>query len=203
MQKNVSKQDTIESFGTTLTNCIRMPDCIHSLPVQKSMAQFNIFIYVAASSSDFVNFTNFQSTLINFDHFHNSLPFLDLPVFISGDKHSTSSNPVSCKDAIPFSQFIFLRHPRSRDEAFHFMTFEAFSFFWKYGNASNVFDGAHIFLSSNSTPIAHTPVTFGSPSFKSPQSTHPSGISKIVLLKYSKQHLYMLDLLIQYNFKLW
>eukprot|EP00061_Rhincodon_typus_P005333 g24712.t1 len=74
-----------------------------------------------------------------------SLAFLDLSVSISGnhletdsyfkptDSHSylkyTSSHPASCKNAIPYFQFLRLCRICSQDEAFHSQTSQMSSFF--------------------------------------------------------------------------
>ncbi|XP_062914076.1 uncharacterized protein LOC134351618 [Mobula hypostoma] len=96
---------------------------------------------------DFINFaSNFHPALkFTWSISDISLPFLDLSVSISGDSLSTdvyykptdshsyldysSSHPVSCKNVIPFLQFLRLRRICSQDEAFHSRTREMSSFF--------------------------------------------------------------------------
>ncbi|XP_048461245.1 uncharacterized protein LOC125484857 [Rhincodon typus] len=123
----------------------------------------------------FIHFTNtfhpnlkFTWTISN-----TSLPFLDLSVSISGnhletdihfkptDSHSyleySSSHPPSCKNAIPYSQFLRLRCICSQDEAFHSRTSQLSSFFKDRNFPSSVVENAlnrvsHISRTSSLTP---------------------------------------------------
>eukprot|EP00061_Rhincodon_typus_P003086 g19241.t1 len=94
-----------------------------------------------------IHFTNTFHPNLNFTWTisNTSLSFLDLSVSISGnhlktdiyfkptDSHSyleyTSSHPPSCKNAIPYSQFLCLRCICSQDEAFHSQTSQMSLFF--------------------------------------------------------------------------
>eukprot|EP00061_Rhincodon_typus_P003361 g19905.t1 len=86
------------------------------------------------------------------------LSFLDISVSISSnhletdiyfkptDSHSypecTSSHPPSCKNAIPYSQFLCLRRICSQDEAFHSQTSQMSSFFKDCNFPSTVVENA-------------------------------------------------------------
>eukprot|EP00061_Rhincodon_typus_P014356 g41320.t1 len=95
----------------------------------------------------FINFTNTFHPNLKFTWTISdiSLSFLDLSVSISDDhletdiyfkptdSHSyldyTSSHPPSCKNAIPYSQFLRFRRICSQDEAFHSRTSQMSSYF--------------------------------------------------------------------------
>ena len=124
---------------------------------------------------DFINFTSNFHPALKFTWFisDTSLPFLDLSVSISGDSLSTdfyykptdshsyldysSSHPVSCKNAIPFSQFLRLRCICSQDEAFHSRTKEMSSFFKERGFPSSTINSALHCISCISRISALTP----------------------------------------------
>eukprot|EP00061_Rhincodon_typus_P002640 g18091.t1 len=111
----------------------------------------NVCIGVALCSHEeieqFINITNTFHPNLKFTWTisDTSLSFLDFSVSISGDclvtdvyfkptdSHSyleyTSSHPASCKNAIPYSQFLHLRHICSQDGAFHSRTSQMSSYF--------------------------------------------------------------------------
>eukprot|EP00061_Rhincodon_typus_P017918 g46852.t1 len=93
----------------------------------------------------FINFANTFHHTLKFTISDTSLPFLDLSISISGnqlttdihfkpmDSHNylgyTSSHPPSCKNSIPFSQFLRLCCICSQDEAFYSRNFQISSYF--------------------------------------------------------------------------
>ncbi|XP_062918361.1 chitinase domain-containing protein 1 isoform X1 [Mobula hypostoma] len=139
---------------------------------------------------DFINFaSNFHPALkFTWSISDTSLSFLDLSVSTSGDSLSTdvyykptdshnyldysSSHPVSCRNAIPFSQFLHLRRICSQDEAFHSGTKEMSSFFKERGFPSSI-NSALKHISS----ISHT-------SALTPSSRHPTRNRVPLVLTY-------------------
>eukprot|EP00061_Rhincodon_typus_P016959 g45440.t1 len=118
-------------------------DCINAASCsQKELEQFNNF------ANNFHSALKFTWTISD-----TSLPFLDLSVSISGnrlitdiyfkptDSHNylkyTSSQPTSCKNAIPYSQFLHLRCICSQDEAFYSRTSQISSYFRDRGFPSS------------------------------------------------------------------
>eukprot|EP00061_Rhincodon_typus_P012624 g38476.t1 len=110
-------------------------DCIHAASCShEELEQFSSF------TNTFHPNLKFTSTISD-----TSLSFLDLSASISGnrleidiyfkptDSHSyldyTSSHPLSCKNAIPYSQFFSLRCVCSQDGAFHSQTSQMSSHF--------------------------------------------------------------------------
>eukprot|EP00061_Rhincodon_typus_P002336 g17258.t1 len=95
----------------------------------------------------FIHFTNTFDPNLKFTWTISNtfLSLLDLSISISGnhletdiyfkptDSHScleyASSHPPSCKNGIPYSQFLCLRYICSQDEAFHSRTSQMSSFF--------------------------------------------------------------------------
>eukprot|EP00061_Rhincodon_typus_P010014 g33954.t1 len=134
--------------------------------------------YISAAScsheelEQLIHFTNtFHPNLkLNWTSSETSVPFLDLSVSISGnrvstdiyfksiDLHSyvnhTSSHPCSCKNVIPYSQFLRLYHTCSWDEVFHSQASQMFSYFKDHNFSSPVI---HIALKHISC-ISHTSV---------------------------------------------
>ncbi|XP_059820754.1 uncharacterized protein LOC132391500 isoform X1 [Hypanus sabinus] len=126
---------------------------------------------------DFINFaSNFHPALkFTWSISDTSLPFLDLSVSTSGDGLSTdiyykptdshsyldysSSHPVSCKNAIPSSQFLCLHRICSQDEAFHSRTKEMSSFFKQRGFPSSTINSALKHISPISCTSTLTPST--------------------------------------------
>eukprot|EP00061_Rhincodon_typus_P004279 g22197.t1 len=94
-----------------------------------------------------INFTNTFHSNLNFTWtiFNTSRSFLDLSISISGnhlstdihfkptDSHSyldyTSLHTPSCKNVIPYSQFLRLHHVCSQDGVFHSCTSQMSSYF--------------------------------------------------------------------------
>ncbi|XP_059840443.1 uncharacterized protein LOC132402015 isoform X1 [Hypanus sabinus] len=140
---------------------------------------------------DFINFSfNFHTALkFTWSISDTSLPFLDLSVSISGDGLSTdikykptdshsyldysSSHPVSCKNAISFSQFLHLHHICSQDEAFHSRTKKMSSFFKERDFPSSTINSALKHIS----PISRT-------SALTPFSCHPTRYRVPLVLTY-------------------
>ncbi|XP_062918402.1 uncharacterized protein LOC134353856 [Mobula hypostoma] len=140
---------------------------------------------------DFINFaSNFHPALkFTWSISDTSLPFLDLSVSVCGDSLSTdvyykptdshsyldysSSHPVSCKNAIPFLQFLCLHRICSQDEAFHSRTREMSSFFKERGFPSSTINSALKRIS----PISHT-------SALTPSSRHPTRNRVPLVLTY-------------------
>eukprot|EP00061_Rhincodon_typus_P003057 g19174.t1 len=104
----------------------------------------------SCSHEELEQFINFMNTLhpnlkFTWTISDTSLSFLDLYVYISGDHLETdiyfkttdslsylaytSSHPPSCKNAIPYSQFLRLCHVCSQDGAFHSCTSQMSCYF--------------------------------------------------------------------------
>ncbi|XP_072438985.1 uncharacterized protein [Chiloscyllium punctatum] len=116
----------------------------------------------------FINFTNIFHPDLKFTWTisDTSLPFLDLSISISDDRlntdifykptdsHSyldyTSSHPISCKNAIPYSQFLRLRRICSQEDQFHHRTHQLASFFRDRNFPSHVVKDALQRISSTS-----------------------------------------------------
>eukprot|EP00061_Rhincodon_typus_P002169 g16803.t1 len=111
-------------------------------------------------SENFINFaSNFHpAIMLTWSISDSSLPFLNISVFISGDRpvtnihykpidsHSyldyTSSHPASCKDSIPFYQFVCLRRICSDEASFNKGSSGMSTFFLNRGFPSSVVDKA-------------------------------------------------------------
>ncbi|XP_059500474.1 uncharacterized protein LOC132209405 [Stegostoma tigrinum] len=121
---------------TTFIDNEKLRTCLRRLDLKQRFVNMNGAIYVPISGTHL----KFTWTIYN-----TSVTFLDLSVSISGnhpetdihfkptDSHSyleyTTSHPPSCKNSIPYSQFLHLRLICSQDEAFHSRTRQMSSFF--------------------------------------------------------------------------
>ncbi|XP_072420898.1 uncharacterized protein [Chiloscyllium punctatum] len=144
----------------------------------------------------FVNFINtFHPELkFNWTISDTSLPFLDLSISINDDQldtdifykptdsHSyldyTSSHPTSCKNAIPYSQFLRLHRICSQEDQFHHTTHQMASFFRDRNFPSHMVKDALQRISSTSRTSTLRPHPFNRNKDRTPLvlTFHPTNL---------------------------